>query len=123
MLTIIVTKKKDHTIENLLILDGDRYFIKDGKYEVVFKANLIEVSTERPHGLKYSLVLLNANGDRLIGFDNAHPAPKRRGPGAKKTSYYDHKHKGKRTTTYKFNDAQTLIENFWAEVDKIIQQK
>ena len=54
---------------------------------------------------------------------NAHPAPKRKGPGAKKTSYYDHKHKGKRTTDYEFKDAQTLIENFWTEVDKIIRQK
>ncbi len=123
MLTCIVAKKKDHSIESLLILNGDRYFIEDGKYEVVFKADLVEVSTEQPHGLKYSLVLLDAGGDRLTGFDNAHPVPKRRSPGAKKASCNDHKHKGKRTTPYKFIDAQTLIENFWAEIDKIIRQK
>jgi len=123
MLTITMIEKEDHSIENLLILNGDRYYIEDGQYEVLFKAMRVEITPERPHGLKYSLVLLDLVGDRLIGFDNAHPVPKRRGPGTKKPSYYDHKHKGKRTTSYEFINAQTLIENFWAEVDKIIQQK
>lgn len=118
-----MTKVKDHSIESLLILNGDRYFIEEGQYEVVFKAKRVEVSAERPHGLKYSLVLLNVTGERLVGFDNAHLAPKRRGQGAKNTPYYDHKHIGKRTTDYKFKDAQTLLENFWVEIDKIIRQK
>lgn len=28
---------------------------------------------ERPHGLSYSLVLRAPDGERLVGYDNAHP--------------------------------------------------
>jgi len=30
-------------------------------------------SREKPHGIDYSLTLHGPDGERLVGFDNAHP--------------------------------------------------
>jgi len=85
---------------------------------VVFKITRVAKSLERPHGIKYSLVLLNAKGERVVGFDNAHAASQGSGPGKKRSKQHDHKHIGNRVVTYEFKDALTLIEDFWKEIDK-----
>ena len=116
-----MAKKSDHEIDNLLALDGDRYFVDDkGEFEAVFKASRVEETPDRPHGFKYSLVLLNSKGERVVGFDNAHGVDKGSGPGKKRPKQYDHKHIGNKVVPYEFKDALTLIEDFWAEVDKRI---
>lgn len=114
-----MARKRDLGTDSLLALDGDRYFVDEkGEYEVIFKAIGVEVTPEIPHGLKYTLMLLNAKGDRLVCFDNAHAVKKGSGPGKKHTKQYDHKHVGNKITPYEFKDGLTLLENFWAEVDK-----
>ena len=111
--------KKDLGTDNLLVLNGDRYFVDEkGKFEVVFKIVSVEVTPQIPHGLKYTLMLLNAKGDRIVCFDNAHAVKKGSGPGKKRIEQYDHKHIGNRVTPYNFKDALTLLEDFWTEVDK-----
>jgi hypothetical protein len=41
--------RKDHGLEILLYLDGDRYFIdEDGNYEVCFSIRKTRVSTGKP---------------------------------------------------------------------------
>jgi len=114
-----MTAKKDLGMDNLLVLDGDRYFVDEkGEFEVVFKVVSVEVTPQMPHGIKYSLVLLNAKSDRIVGFDNAHAVKKGSGPSKKRTKRFDHKHVGNRVTPYDFKNALTLLEDFWAEVDK-----
>ena len=49
---------------------------------------------ERPHGLNYSLTLHDDEGERLLGFDNAHAIREGSGPGARTRNEYDHKHSG-----------------------------
>jgi len=116
-----MARGKDHGVDNLLALNGDRYFVDEkGEFEAIFETKSVPVTPERPHGLKYSLVLLDANGDRVVGFDNAHAAGGRLGPGKKRLKQYDHKHIGKRVTVYKFKDSLTLLADFWKEVDKWI---
>jgi len=116
-----MTRKKDHGTDNLLALDGDRYFVDHkGDFEVVFKISKVDLSPERPHGLKYALSLLDAKGDRVVGFDNAHVIDEGSGPGKKKSKTCDHKHIGKKVTSYKFENAMKLLEDFWSEVDKRI---
>ena len=103
---------RDYGLDNLLVLDGDRYFIDEqGELEVVFSVTRVPQSGAKPHGIDYSIVLLNSNGDRLVGFDNAHAIGRR-------SVTYDHRHIGLRVMRYEFVDALTLIEDFWKEVDK-----
>ena len=116
-----MTAKKDLGTDNLLALNGDRYFIDEkGEFEVVFKVVGVEVTQQVPHGLKYTLMLLNAKGNRIICFDNAHAVKRGSGPGKKRAKQFDHKHIGNRVIPYIFKDAFTLLEDFWAEVDKLL---
>ncbi len=116
-------KKRDHGLENLLHLDGDRYFIdEDGDYEVCFRVKETDVSEGIPHGISYSLVLINKKGERVVGFDNAHAVKSGGGRSRKKTVTYDHKHIGKKMSPYKYEGANKLIADFWEEVDKVIKK-
>jgi hypothetical protein len=111
--------KRDFGFDSLLVLNGDRYFIDDkGDFEAIFKVTKVTESPEIPYGIKYSLLLLNAKGERIICFDNAHAVNKGSGPGKKRSKQYDHKHVGNRVVPYKFKDAFTLLKDFWDEVEK-----
>jgi len=111
--------KKDFGIEKLLFLNGDRYFIDDkGELEAIFKVTSVAESPEIPHGIKYTLLLLNAKGERIVCFDNAHAVTMGSGPGKKRSKQYDHKHIGNRVVPYEFEDAFKLLKDFWDEVDK-----
>ena len=48
---------------------------------VRFVVTRVAVSPEKPHGLDYSLTLHGPDGERLVGFDNAHPVEGRSGVG------------------------------------------
>ena len=116
-----MTKKRDFGSDSLLALDGDRYFVDDkGDLEAIFKVTSVAVSPGRLHGLKYTLILLNAKGERIFCFDNAHAVSQGSGPGKKNSKQYDHKHIGNKVTPYEFKDAYTLVADFWNEVDKLV---
>ena len=116
-----MTKNRDFGLENLLALNGDRYFVDEkGEFEVIFKIKRVAVRPETPHGLKYSLVLLEAKGKRVVGFDNAHVMNQGSGPGKKRSVQLDHKHIGNRVTPYEYRDALRLLQDFWKAVDKRI---
>ncbi len=59
----------------------------NGDYWVRFVVTSVPVSMEKPHGLDYSLTLHGPGGERLVGFDNAHPAA-----GRKRGGPQDHRH-------------------------------
>lgn len=65
--------EEDQTIETLLLLDGTRYVIDEilGLW-VKFEAKKVSPTTDRPHGIRYSLTLHDRTNERIIGFDNAH---------------------------------------------------
>jgi hypothetical protein len=51
-----MTKQRDHEIDNLLALNGDRYFVDDkGELEAVFKVSHADKSPDRPHGISICL--------------------------------------------------------------------
>jgi len=117
----MIVRKKDFGIDVLFAQNRDRYFIDEkGDLEVIIKAVRVDITPERPHGLKYSLVVLNAKGERVIGFDNAHGVSHGSGPGKKNSKQYDHKHIGDKVQPYNFVDANTLVVDFWKEVDKLV---
>jgi hypothetical protein len=71
----------------------------------------------------YSLTLHNKSGERIVGFDNAHPVPTQSGPAGKKRIVNDHKHRFKTIRPYDYKDAATLLEDFWAQVDAVLKEE
>ena len=64
---------RDPTLDVLLDLDGQVLVVdSDGGHWVRFVVTRVEVSSRKPHGIDYSLTLHAADGQRLVGFDNAH---------------------------------------------------
>jgi len=108
----------------LLLLDGES-FVADGagKLWVKFEVKVVAACAQRPHGVKYSLTLHDEAGQRVLGFDNAHPVKVGTGPGAKTKIEYDHKHEGERVRFYSYTDAFALLSDFWREVELIVQER
>jgi len=77
----------------------------------------------KPHGLDYSLTLHGPDGERLVGFDNAHPVKRWSGPGAKARPAFDHQHRFKTVRPYAYQDAATLLADFWTTVDEALREK
>jgi hypothetical protein len=115
---------RDSGAEVLLDLDG-QVFVVDarGQSWVRFSVCRVVSTPGRPHGLNYSLTLHGPGGSRSVGFDNAHPVRESRGPGGKSRGPLDHRHRMETVRPYRFKDAATLLEDFWAEVDKLLKEK
>lgn len=115
---------RDHTLDTLLDLDGTTIFVdKDGIYRVQFLVKRVDVTPERPHGLSYSLTLHDEKNRRIVGFDNAHPVPTRTGPSGRGRVEHDHKHRFRTIRPYDYTDAATLLADFWAQVDSVLEEK
>ncbi len=112
-----------HTLAFLLDFDGRVHWYGQG-YFVKFEIKRIEPTKERPHGLRYSFTLHAPEGERLMGFDNAHTvAPASRY--AKRQVEADHWHRDEtdRGRPYAFTDAATLIGDFFREVERILTER
>ena len=60
-------------------------------------------------------------GARLVGFDNAHSAPTRKGRGRRVVK--DHRHRLRSIRPYAYRDAATLLADFWSEVDAVLKER
>ena len=111
----------DYSLELLLDLDG---FIAEvgGGYWVKIEVQAILVNPRKPHGIDYSLTLHSPDGERLLGYDNAHPVRERRGPTKKENNTNDHTHRKKTIRRYKYVDAEKLINDFWTDVDRVLKE-
>jgi hypothetical protein len=117
-------RDRDPGAEVLLDLDGQVFVVDPkGQYWVRFSVSRVVPTSGQPHGLNYSLTLHGPDGNRLLGFDNAHPVRESRGPGGKSRGPHDHRHRMETVRPYRFKDAATLLEDFWAEVDKLLKEK
>lgn len=94
-----------------------------GDYVVRFLVRRVDPTPERPYGLNDSLTLHAPDGSRLLGFDNAHPVRRSHGPGGRSRIACDHRHRMDATRPYHFTDAAKLLEDFWAEVDRLLKEK
>jgi hypothetical protein len=116
--------RRDPGADVLLDLDGQVFVVDSkGRYLVRFAVSRVTATTERPHGLKYSLTLHGPDGGRLVGFDNAHLVRKSGSPAGRRRGSYDHVHRLKTVRPYQFRDAARLLEDFWAEVDSVLKGK
>ncbi|MFH1343022.1 MAG: DUF6516 family protein [Pseudomonadota bacterium] len=112
-----------HTLEFLLAFDGRLHWYEQG-YFTKFEIKRVEPSKERPHGLRYSFTLHDPEGKRLMGFDNAHTVAAA-GRNAKRQIETDHWHRTEsdKGRAYKFKDAEKLIDDFFAEVERILTER
>jgi len=119
-----VYENRDTSLDTLLDLDGQVLVLDEkGGYWVKFEVTIAAVSKERPHGLAYSITLHGNDNERLVGFDNAHAVRQSAGPGGKAKAAYDHKHRVRAIRPYEYRDAATLLADFWAEVDAVLEEK
>jgi len=78
-------------------------------------------TAEKPHGLNDTLTIHQRNGERLVGFDNAHPIRGQAGPGGRKTAR-DHRHRLKTVRPYEYRDAAALLGDIWTEVIAVCRE-
>lgn len=115
---------RDPSLDALLDLDGQTLFVDAaGRHWVKFVVVQVPLSPERPHGLSYSLTLHGPSGERLVGFDNAHPVAEGSGPGRRRRPAHDHRHRLRTVRAYEYEDAATLLADFWAEVDAVLKER
>ena len=114
--------RDDPDFDLLLNLDGESFAAgANGDYVVRFEVRRVPPSPERPHGLRYCFTLHDASGSRLVGFDNAHAAPVRKGRAAR--VQMDHRHRMQTIRPYVYRDPVTLLADFWAAVDSVLKER
>jgi len=119
-----VSSSRDESLDALLALDGETFVIDPtGNHWVKFEVKRCDVTAERPHGLRYSLTLHDARGERLVGFDNAHAVTSGSGPGTKRPTAFDHRHRLRAVRPYDYRDAASLLTDFWATLEAVLDEK
>jgi hypothetical protein len=114
-----VTEPRDPTLDVLLDLDGQVLVVDpEGSHWVRFVVTRVPVSPEKPHGIDYSLTLHGPDGERLVGFDNAHPVARQ-----KRGEPQDHRHRLRTIRPYEYRDAATLLADFWTTVDAVLRER
>jgi hypothetical protein len=107
----------DSGLEYLLSLDGDIQVQDDGEHWIKIEAKRVDVSPDRPRGIKYSLTLHGVDGERLIGFDNAHAVPPTgshfKHAGKKYPFDHQHRHAKDEGVLYEFDTAYQLLSDFY----------
>jgi len=114
--------KEDETLVTLLSLNGE-IFPMDNGYWTKFEVYRVNPEQNIPHGVRYSLTLHDRYNHRVLGFDNAHSIrSSRKGHGAR-TITWDHKHKCEKILPYEYESASQLMEDFWHEVERILEKE
>lgn len=114
--------KIDPVIDTLLDLDRSILDQADG-YWIKIEARRSMISGEIPHGIRYSLTLHEPYGKRILGYDNAHAVkPPKKFKYAGRILAFDHQHRhvSDHGIPYEFKDAQQLLNDFFADVDRVL---
>jgi hypothetical protein len=115
----------DHDLEALLNLDGWTAEIGGG-FWVSVTAFRVPADQGRPRGINYPLTLHRPEGERILGYDNAH-FPSIGSGSARKSQRagrgQDHRHRRDRITWYDFDSAAKLIEDFWNDVCSLLREE
>jgi hypothetical protein len=86
------------------IVYHDKAALPDGGVVEMKIWALPQATSERPHGLKYSLYY-GRDGVRIVGYDN-------------ESGKGDHRHLREREEAYRFTTVERLIADFLADVEK-----
>jgi hypothetical protein len=117
-------REAEYGLEFLLAFDGRVHHLEEG-YWLKFEVRRVEATKERPHGLSYSFTLHAPSGARLVGFDNAHGVPALGSRFRKRSPASDHWHRteGDPGRPYRFKDADTLLQDFFREVRRVLNER
>ena len=106
-------------LDMLLDFDGQVLVVDpEGGHWVRFTVTRVPVSSKKPHWLDCTLTLHGPDGERLLGFDNAHPAA-----GQRIGEPRDHRHRLRTVRSYEYRDAATLLADFWGAVDAMLRDR
>src|SRR3546814_8200039 len=95
-------------------------------FVVEFTATRTAVASTHPHGISYALVFREKlGGAPLVKFDNAHSVPNRGTRFAGRPASFDHWHRTEDDPgrPYVFTDAAQLLDDFWREVQRVMDEK
>ena len=114
--------RPDEGLDRLLDLDG---FLAEigGGFWVKIVAQRVPPDAQRPHGVSYTLTLHDPTGRRVFGIDNAHVIRLTRGPASRLSTARDHLHRGESVRPYAYRDADTLMDDFWREVEANLKKE
>jgi len=114
----------EYALEFLLAFDGSIHYLA-GDYSIRFEVVRVPATEDRPHGLSYSLTLHGPDGTRLVGFDNAHPAPVRGARFRRRSPASDHWHRTENDPgrPYAFTNVETLIFDFFDAVERVLRER
>ena len=116
--------ERDPSLDTLLELDGQILVVDpETRHWVRFVVRRVPVSAARPHGIAYALTLHGPDGERLVGFDNAHAVKRQAGPGGHAGAAMNHRHRLQTVRPYAYRDAAALLADFWATVDAVLREK
>ena len=84
----------------------------------------MDSTSERPHGLRYAFTLHDPEGNRLMGFDNAHGVPPLGSRFRQSSVETDHWHRTPADSgrPYAFTTADQLLADFFAEVTRVLAE-
>lgn len=108
----------------LLELNGTRFYEENGYWHKI-EAWKVNITPERPHGIRYCLTLHDHYNQRIFGIDIAHAIP---GFGRHRYTTrivtYDHIHESNndKVTPYHFKNAAQLLEYFYYQVNIILKE-
>ena len=76
---------------------------------------------DAPSGLRYAFTLHDPDGNRLLGFDNAHGVSRFKA----REPEHDHWHRSEKDEgrPYRFIDADTLLADFETEVARVLKER
>ncbi len=110
---------------NVLIdMHGQQVHRDDGFWWKI-EAYSCHKSASIPHGVRYNLTLHDRYNRRVFGMDNAHsvkPPKKMKYSGKIYAFDHVHRHATDKGVPYEFNDCYQLLADFFAGIDKTVEQ-
>lgn len=116
---------EDYGLRTLLDMHGFQFTLENG-YWWKIEVYQVQKNQFRPHGIRYNLTLHNQHNLRVFGMDNAHGIkPPKKGRFSGRLIVYDHMHRTAHDKgyPYEFTSAEQLLTDFFANVDKIINER
>jgi len=114
--------RRDEGLDRLLDLDGLLAEVGGG-FWVKIVARRVPPDANRPHGVSYTLTLHDREGRRVFGLDNAHVVRLTGGPAGRSSGAREHVHRGEMVRRYAYRDADTLMDDFWREVEAMLKKE